>query len=61
MICLNENHIVEQDMEWHNSVKVSCGGFSQISLDSNIDNIGVRKCKKITSLMAFMTKVQKMS
>ena len=47
----------EQVMEWHNSVKVSCGGFSQVSLDSNIDNNGMHRCKKITSLMAFMTKV----
>lgn len=47
----------EQVMEWHNSVKVACGGFSQVSLDSNIDNSGMHRCKKITSLMAFMTKV----
>ena len=44
-------------MEWRNSVKVTCGGNSQVSLDSNIDNNGMHKCKKITSLMAFMTKV----
>ena len=47
----------EQVMEWHNSVKVACGGFSRVSLDSNIDSNGMHRCKKITSLMAFMTKV----
>ena len=47
----------EQVMEWHDSVKVTCGGFSRVPLDSNIDNNGMHKCKKITSLMAFMTKV----
>ena len=47
----------EQVMEWHDSVKVACGGFSRVSLDSNIDNNGMHRCKKITSLMAFMTKV----
>lgn len=47
----------EQVMEWHNSVKVACGGFSRVSLDSNIDNNGMHRCKKITSLMAFMTKI----
>ena len=47
----------EQVMEWHDSVKVACGGFSQVPLDSNIDSNGMHRCKKITSLMAFMTKV----